>query len=92
MLFAMIHFFLSLGVSERGVCVGGVIFKSSGIGKSTPINNASPDPKVGKNDSILLLIEEAALSTAFLSCSLIKRCIMNVPIWLSMPNGISLGI
>ena len=63
----------NIGVSERGVLTGGVIFNSRGIEKSTPINRASPAPIVGKNDSILLLSDEAALSTAFLSCSLISR-------------------
>ena len=73
LLYPIIHFLFNIGVSEQGVLTGGVIFNSRGIEKSTPISRASPAPIVGKKDSRLLLSDEAALSTAFLSCSLISR-------------------
>ena len=63
---------MSLGVLESGFFVGALIFTIRGIGKSTPTIKASPYPKIGRKERIFLFAADAALSTAFLSCSLIN--------------------
>src|ERR1035437_9372171 len=62
-----IYLAFNLGVFDIGLIVGSFILIKSGIGKSTPTNNASPSPKIGRNDKALLLADEAAFSIAFLS-------------------------
>lgn len=66
------YHFLSFGVLESGFLVGALIFIMRGIGKSTPTIKASPSPNIGRKERIFLFAADAALSTAFLSCSLIN--------------------
>jgi len=58
---------LNNGVLELGSIIGKSTFNMTGIGKSTPINIASPEPKIGKNANVSLLAEEQALAIASLS-------------------------
>ncbi|ULT42582.1 hypothetical protein KRR40_02995 [Niabella defluvii] len=54
-------------MSNFGVIVGKSTLTDIGIGKSTPITMASPDPKDGRNESVSLLAVEQALAIASLS-------------------------
>ncbi|MNV80507.1 hypothetical protein D3C71_1741160 [compost metagenome] len=63
----MSRFSLNNGVSELGDLNGKSTFSITGIGKSTPISIASPDPNTGKNANVSLLAEEHALAIASLS-------------------------
>ena len=59
--------FTNFGVSNFGVIVGISTLTDIGIGKSTPIIIASPDPKDGKKERVSLLAVEQALAIASLS-------------------------
>ncbi|WP_172276427.1 hypothetical protein [Xylanibacter muris] len=43
-----------------------------GIGKSTPTIKTSPSSNIGRKERIFVFAADAALSIAFLSCSLIS--------------------
>ena len=57
----------SLGVSDLGGVLGLSIFKSNGIGKSTPVTSASPGPRAGRYANDECEADEQAASTTFLS-------------------------
>ena len=57
----------SLGVSDFGGVLGLSIFKSNGIGKSTPVTSASPGPRAGRYANDECEADEQAASTTFLS-------------------------
>jgi len=65
--------FCELRRLESSLIVGALIFTMRGIGKSTPTIKASPSAYIGRKKRIFhSAAADAALSTAFLFCSLIN--------------------